>query len=394
MSEYISYTEQLLPKLISWRRAIHQNPEVGMDLPLTKAFVKKELEEMGYKTKECGGGIIALIEGSLPGKTFLLRADMDALPMTEESGLPFASKTPNAAHTCGHDMHTSMLLGAARLLMGKKDQIRGRVKLMFQPGEEVGAGARSMIEAGLLEDPAVDAALGIHVMVAMDLKTGQIGWYDGPALASGDMFRINVEGKGCHASRPETGIDPINILCHIHTMLQTICTKERPQKEAVVLGVCQISAGDAHNVIPSKGFMAGTLRTYNQELRDFVKRRIKEIAEGVADTLGGKATVSFGLGLKPTINNKGVCKEIAEYFRELVGKEQVVEIPSQLASEDFSEVLDRVPGAFFRLGVGSRDEGFTFDGHNSKVVFNEAAMPVGAAAYAYAAVRWLENHAV
>ena len=392
MNEFLQRMEEIKPTLVSWRREIHANPEVGLNLPITIDFVRRELEKMGYDVRDCGGGLTTVIEGAQSGKTFLLRADMDALPMAEESGLPYASKNPKAAHTCGHDTHTAMLLGAAKILLELKSRIKGRVKLMFQPGEEVGVGAKSMIENGLLEAPTVDAAMGLHAMVALGLNTGELGWYDGSALASGDMFRIDVIGRGSHGSRPEAGIDPINILCHIHSMLQTINSREKPQKEAVVLMICQIAAGDAPNVISSRGFMTGTIRTYNQEVRKFVKKRVKEIALGTAATLGGEAEVFFNLGMAPTINNKEVCTSLKEYFQELLGEEKVVKIPSQMASEDFSEVLNRVPGAFFRLGMGSRSEGYLYDGHNPRVVFNEEAMPIGAAAYAYGAIRWLEDH--
>ena len=220
MNEFLQRMEEIKPTLVSWRREIHANPEVGLNLPITIDFVRRELEKMGYDVRDCGGGLTTVIEGAQSGKTFLLRADMDALPMAEESGLPYASKNPKAAHTCGHDTHTAMLLGAAKILLELKSRIKGRVKLMFQPGEEVGVGAKSMIENGLLEAPTVDAAMGLHAMVALGLNTGELGWYDGSALASGDMFRIDVIGRGSHGSRPEAGIDPINILCHIHSMLQ------------------------------------------------------------------------------------------------------------------------------------------------------------------------------
>jgi amidohydrolase len=391
VNKFLQCAENLKPAIVAWRREIHANPEVGMDLPKTLSLVRRELEKMGCVVRDCGGGLTTVIEGSEEGRTFLLRADMDALPMAEESGLDYASVNPKAAHTCGHDAHTAMLLGAAKILLEYRASIKGRVKLMFQPAEELGTGTRSMIADGLLENPPVSAALGLHAMVAMGLNTGELGWYDGPALASGDMFRIDVIGKGTHGSRPETGIDPINILCHIQSMLQTITSREKPQKEAVVLMICQISAGDAPNVVPSRGFMSGTLRTYNQEIREFVKRRVKEIAQGTAASLGGSAEVTFNLGMAPTINNRGICASLKGYYEELLGEKKVIQIPSQMASEDFSEVLNRVPGAFFRLGMGSKGEGYVHDGHNPRVVFNEDALPIGAAVYAYGAVRWLED---
>ncbi len=365
---------------------------MGLDLPKTVRLVEHELKAMGYQPQLRGGGVVAFLEGEMPGKTLLLRADMDALPMREESGLPFASKAENAAHTCGHDTHTAMLLGAALLLMENKNRIKGRIKFMFQPGEEIGKGALAMIEAGLLENPPVDVAIGLHAMVAAGLDSGKIGWYKGPALASADIFRIDVAGKGTHGSRPETGVDPINILCHIQNLLQTINSREKLQLEPVVLTVCQIAAGDAPNILPERGFMTGTIRTYNQDQREFVKNRLVQISEGTASLLRGEAKVTFTSGMLPTINDQKVCDEIVGYFQELVGSENVINIPSQMASEDFSEVMSRVPGAFFRIGMGSLKEGYMYNGHNPKVIFDENALPVGTAAYTHGALRWLEEN--
>ncbi len=392
MNQILERAEAIKPKLIEWRRVIHENPEVGLDLPKTVRLVEHELKAMGYQPQLRGGGVVAVLEGEMPGKTLLLRADMDALPMREESGLPFASKAENAAHTCGHDTHTAMLLGAALLLMENKNRIKGRIKFMFQPGEEIGKGALAMIEAGLLENPPVDVAIGLHAMVAAGLDSGKIGWYKGPALASADIFRIDVAGKGTHGSRPETGVDPINILCHIQNLLQTINSREKLQLEPVVLTVCQIAAGDAPNILPERGFMTGTIRTYNQDQREFVKNRLVQISEGTASLLRGEAKVTFTSGMLPTINDQKVCDEIVGYFQELVGSENVINIPSQMASEDFSEVMSRVPGAFFRIGMGSLKEGYMYNGHNPKVIFDENALPVGTAAYTHGALRWLEEN--
>ena len=378
--------------MIHWRREIHQHPELGVDQPDTAALVSRALREMGLEPKEIGGGIVAMISGGRPGKTILLRADMDALPMQEESGLPFASKVDGAAHTCGHDMHTAMLLGAAQILSEAKGELHGQVKLMFQPGEEVGLGARQMVDAGLLEDPAVDAAMGIHTIIASDIPSGSIALSPGPSLSSSDLFKIEVFGKGCHGSRPEVGIDTVNIMCHIHTMLQTINTREIPQKEAAVLTIGQIAAGDAPNIIPGYGYMTGTIRTFLPEVRALVKRRLVEISESIAKTMGGSAKVTFNSELEPLINDEDLTVEMIGYLKELVGEDRVLPMPSRMASEDFSAVTGRVPSTFMRLSMGSKEQGYIYDGHHPKVVFDEAAMPAGAAAYAYGAFRWLENH--
>lgn len=393
MQRFYERAKELNDKMVAWRRQIHENPELGLELPETVALVTKALKEMGLEPQPMGGGVVALVQGGRPGKTILLRGDMDALPMEEDSGLPYASKIPGRAHTCGHDMHTAMLLGAAQILAENRESLRGCVKLMFQPGEEVGQGAKQMLDAGLLENPHVDAAMGQHTLIATDVPSGKIALTPGPTLASSDLFRVDVTGKGCHGSRPEAGIDPINILCHIHSMLQTINSREKPQQQPAVLTIGAISAGAAGNIIPNSGYMLGTIRTFQPEVRELVKRRLTEIAEGVAATLGGTAKVSFSAGMPPLSNDAELAEEMTGYLRELLGEDAVVPMPPRMASEDFAEVTTRVPGIFLRLSMGSREEGYCYDGHHPKVCFNEAAMPAGAAAYAYGAFRWLENHA-
>lgn len=379
-------------QVIGWRRAIHQNPEVGMDLPNTVALVYDALQDMGYEPRRVAGGVVAYLEGDKPGKTFLLRGDMDALPMPEETDLPFASQVPNAAHTCGHDIHTATLLGAAKILMAHKNEIKGRVKLVFQPGEEVAAGAKAMVEAGVLDN--VDACMALHTLVANEIPTGTLTCAPGPNLASTDLFRIEVTGKGCHGARPETGVNVINILCHIHTLLQTICTQEKPQQSPAVVTVGRIEAGSAPNVLPGTGFMEGTVRAFDPDVRSMIKRRIEEVAVGAAKMLRGEAKVVYSSGIPAVICDEEVATSMLGYMKELAGEEMVRVQAPRMASEDYAEFTMRVPGVFVRLSCGCPEEGYTVDAHNPKVVFNEEAIPVGAAAYAYGAIRWLECHPV
>lgn len=386
------YQEALTIKdeVIGWRRTIHQHPEVGMDLPNTAAFVFDALEGMGYTPRLVAGGVVADLEGGKPGKTFLLRGDMDALPMPEDSGLPFASQIPNVAHTCGHDIHTATLLGAAKILMAHKGEIKGRVRLVFQPGEEVAAGAKAMVEAGVLDN--VDACMAMHTLVANEIPTGTLTCAPGPNLASTDLFRIEVTGKGCHGSRPETGINVINILFHIHGLFQSIITLEKPQQAPAVLTVGHIEAGSAPNVLPGTGFMEGTIRTFDPAVRALIKRRIEEVATGTAKALGGEAKVTYSSGIPAVICDEEVATSMLGYLKELMGEEMVRVQPPRMASEDYAEFTSRIPGVFVRLSCGCPAEGYTVDAHNSKVVFNEEAIPVGVAAYAYGAIRWLECH--
>ena len=336
--------------------------------------------------------MVAVLEGGKPGKTILLRADMDALPMDEENDHPFKSQNPGAAHTCGHDIHTAMLLGAAKLLMEDREELCGRVKFMFQPNEEGPGGALLMIESGILENPHVDASMGFHCNVGQVIASGQIGYRMGPIMASTDVFEIKVTGKGGHGARPEEGVDPINIMMHIHDTLQTINSRERPQQEPVVLTIGQISAGDAPNTIPAEGTMSGTIRAFNEEVRQFVKRRLVEIAQGVASTLGGKAEVVFKAGTAATINDPKVAGELFRSIQEIVPPERLVELPASMGSEDYAEVSLRVPSGFFWLGMGNEAEGYPYSVHSPKADFDESAMPLGTALFFHCTKEWLKNN--
>ena len=392
MSELLNQAKALAPEIVRWRRHIHENPEVSAVLPNTCAYVTAELRKMGYEPYEVGGGVVAMLDGQPDGKVILLRADMDALPMAEESGEPFASKNPHAAHTCGHDTHTAMLLGAAKLLMDNKEKVKGRVKFMFQPGEEGYNGCKNMIADGLLESPHVDVAFGMHSASASDYKTGTVLYSTGSYAASADAFKVTVHGKGCHGARPEEGIDPINIITHIHLALQTINSRERNQKEPLILTIGQLIAGTAENSIPNDGYLTGTIRAFNQEVRVHAKRRLEEISKGIAATFGATAEIQWYTEFAPTINDRALMAELDGYVRELLGDDRVKITEPQMGSEDFSEVMLRVPGAFFNLSTGSREEGYLFGAHNPQVRHNEAALPTGSAVYAYTAMRWLEEN--
>lgn len=394
MIDFKKEAEAIKPEIIAWRRHLHENPELLLDLPHTTDYVVEQLKEMGYQPEViCQSGIVAVLEGAEDGKTLLLRADMDALPLQEDTGLPYASKNPGVCHACGHDTHTAMLLGAAKLLIQHRDEIKGKIKFMFQPGEEGGGGAKLMIDSGVLENPKVDACLGFHQVVARDhVPTGIVGYTRGAMMASSDMFRIEVHGKGAHGASPESGVSPINILCNIYNALQTIECYEKPRAAALSMTVGQISAGHAGNVIPNDGFLCGSIRSYDQGVRELAKRRLKEIAEGVALSLGGKAEVTFPSELPATVNDFEVGDEMYTYAKEVVGEENTMMLPPIMGSEDFSEVLQKVPGVFFRISLGDKQEGYPYISHHPKVIFNEDGMPNGTAVYAHCAVRWLENH--
>ena len=392
-------------KLIADRRYLHTHPGTEFDIEDTLAYVKKELIDMGYEPKECGkAGLVALAGGKKPGKVFLLRADMDALPIREEADVDFAS-TNGKMHACGHDMHTSMLLGAARLLKAHEDEICGTIKLMFQPAEEVFEGSNDMIEAGVLKNPDVDVALMIHVMAGMPLPTGTAIVCDGGVSApAADYFTIRIQGKGCHGSMPNNGVDPITAAAHIITGLQEIHARELALSDEAVLTIGTIHGGGASNVIPDSVELGGTIRTYDEDVRSFLKTRMTEIAEGIATSFRATAAVSFGSGCPTLTNDADLSACTVSYIRELLGMQKAFtagqlnamsgdkKAPKTAGSEDFAYVSQKVPSIMLALAAGTPDAGYCYPQHHPKVKFDEAALAQGSAIYAYTAMRWLSEH--
>lgn len=389
MADYLQRAIELAPELVQHRRTIHQNAEVGLDLPDTVRYVWDRLVEMGYEPQKVGGGICATV--GKPGKVFLLRADMDALPMEEESGLPFASQRPGAAHCCGHDLHTAMLLGAAKLLKERESELQGTVKLMFQPGEECMTGARAMLAAGLLENPHVDAGMAIHVNSLV--PAGALIVMHGPTAASSDIFTVRVKGKGCHGSRPDEGVDPISIICHIHTALQEIQARELKAGDIGVLTVGKLQAGSAENVIPDEAMMTGTIRTFDPEVQQKMRTRLVEISKGIAETFRGSAEVEFSPHYAiPMMSDEATASQVRDAFDHLFRPEQVKYLARSFpGAEDFSFIAKEIPAAFVALGASIGPDA-TYGQHHPKVQFNEKCLPIGAAAHAQAATEWLANN--
>lgn len=391
--------------IVSNRRYLHTHPETGFDLKETVSYVKKELEDMGYEPIECGkAGLIAVAGGKKPGKVFLIRGDMDALPIKEEADVDFASDS-GRMHACGHDMHTAMLLGAARLLKMHEDEIEGTIKLMFQPAEEIFEGSHDMIEAGVLKNPDVDAALMIHVMAGMPFEAGTvIVSAPGVSAPAADYFDIKVQGKGCHGSMPNAGVDPLNVAAHILIALQEINARELAMSEQAVLTIGTMNAGVAANVIPDTVNMGGSIRTFDEETRAFIKERMVEISEGIAKSFRAEAEVIFGSGCPTLVNDKdlSVCAE--KYVKELLGQQKAFSVAQLNAmsgdsksskssgSEDFAYVSQEVPSIMLALAAGQPDKGYCYPQHHPMVKFDESALAGGSAVYAYTAMRWLEEH--
>ena len=385
--------QELKQELIAWRRSIHRHPEIGLSLPQTAALIKNALSEMGLSPKDCGTdgctGVTALIEGERPGPVLLLRADMDALPLTEENDLDFKSEIPGAAHMCGHDTHVAMLLGAARLLTAHRKEIAGTVKLMFQPGEEGYNGARHMLEDGLLENPKVDAAIAMHCLTGSHWKTGTVLTATGLlAKASADAFTVTVNGLGTHGATPEHGTDVIRALTVIAQELLSIRSREVSAFTPAMLSVCQIHAGNADNALPDSGYLTGTFRTFDEGVQALFRRRVEEIAVQTAKALGTSATVEFRGSLAPTRNDPVLCENVTGWIRELTDPGYQDSIGPVTGAEDFSEISRRVPSVYIDLSFGSADEGYPYAVHSPRCLFNEDALPVGAACYAWCALRF------
>ena len=397
----LAEAEALQPQLQKWRRTIHRNPEIGFDLPKTRALVKQALTEMGYQPQDCGkAGILALAGGKRPGKTILLRGDMDALPIFEESGEVFASEIPGRMHGCGHDMHTAMMLGAARLLKAHEDELEGTVKLEFQPAEEIFQGSPDMLAHGLLEDPHVDAAVMFHVLGGMPLPLGEVLVPGGGiTMASCEQYHIVVHGKGGHGSMPENCIDPITAAAHIHIALQEINARELSQNDFGVLTTGRFAAGAASNVIPDTAEMWGTIRTTDPENQSgaLIRQRMTEIAQGVAAAFRCTAEVTFSDFCPCMVVDETLSKDAFGYLSEMLGQ-GVMDMTALTGgkpgggSEDFAFVSHEVPTVSLFLACGGPAQGCRYSQHHPKVRFDDSVLYKGSAAYGYVAMRWLAEH--
>ncbi len=382
-----------LPAMISLRRAIHAEPELGLETPKTAAKVRAMLADLPleWRTGPSSSGMVGILRGPANGRTVLLRGDMDALPMTEDTGLAFASTIPGAMHACGHDSHTAMLAGAARILWASRDRLAGTVMFMFQPGEEGFHGARVMLEDGLL-DPLPDAAFALHVMP--NAPHGVFGGRAGPLLASADQVEVVVRGRGGHASMPHDALDPVPVACEIVTAIQTFVTRQVPAADAVVVTIGRIMAGSTHNVIPERAHLLGTIRTLSPRNRTFVQDGLRRLAEGIAAAHGASAEVRFEEGFPVTICDARAVTLGARVVRETFGEESFVEMPAPvMGAEDFSYLLEKVPGAMFFLGASPKGSDWRqcCALHSNRMMLDEAVMARGAALHAALAERFLAD---
>lgn len=395
--QILARAKELQPELLEIRRDLHRHPETGFDLTYTKEKVRQELVNMGYEPQECGkAGLVVLVGGKQPGKTILLRADMDALPMQEEADVDYRSEHPGKMHGCGHDMHTAMLLGAARILKEHEDELRGTVKLEFQPAEEIFQGSLDMIANGVLENPHVDAAMMIHVIAGMPMPAGMFLIPGGGiSAASCEQYHITVTGKGGHGSTPHLAIDPITAAAQIHLALQEINSREIAPGTYHVFTTCKFSAGNASNIIPNTAEMWGTIRTTDPEEKvgEQIKTRMTEIAKGIGSAMRCEVDVEFYDYCPCMVVDDALSKAAAKYMTELIGQgAQPMPSGGGGGSEDFAFVSHKVPTVGLFMAAGNTKEGYEYNIHNPKLKLDDSVLWTGSAAHAYVAMRWLEEN--
>lgn len=387
--------EAELADTITLRRAIHADPEIGLRCDRTTDKIKAALAGLPLEFKEgpSTSGLIAILRGGASnGRTVLLRGDMDALPMTEDTGLDFASKVPGAMHACGHDSHTAMLVGAAKALSARKDELNGTVVFMFQPGEEGWHGARHMIADGLLKDPAPEAAFALHILPTA--PAGQVIARAGAMLASTDTLYATIKGQGGHAAMPHETIDPIPVACEIVTALQSYLARHIPVSDPAVLSITQINAGTAHNIVPAEVVMTGTLRTLSERTRKTMRDAFQRIAEHVALAHGATAETRIEEGYPVTVADPRAIALVKGVATQLGGEDAWRTMPApMMGAEDFSYVLREIPGAMAFLGVAApgTDAPNNPPLHNTRMTIDESVMAQGIAIHCAVAERFLNQ---
>ncbi|HTQ78246.1 MAG TPA: M20 family metallopeptidase [Burkholderiales bacterium] len=391
---WLEAAESVQADTVALRRAIHAEPELGLQTPKTMAKVRAALEglPLEWKTGRSTTGAIAVLRGAKPGRTVLLRGDMDALPMPEDTGLPFRSLVANTMHACGHDTHTAMLASAARVLSGRREQLPGTVLFMFQPGEEGHHGARFMLEDGLLADPAPEGAFALHIMP--NAPAGMFGSKAGPLLASADKLIVKVLGKGGHASMPHDTIDPVPVACEIVTAIQVFVTRRMNIFDPAVVTIAKIEGGSTNNVIPESAGLLGTIRTLSEGARERVHDGIRRIAENVARAHECEAEVVIERGFPVTVNDARAVALAEAAIGGLFGAGAWMTMTSPLmGAEDFSYVLQKVPGAMMFLGVCPEGQQWksACPCHSNRMLLNEAMLARGVAAHCAIAERFLSR---
>lgn len=382
----------IFDQVVGYRQHIHANPELSFKEFETSAFIKKQLEEWGIPyTEMANTGVVGIIEGEIPSdKIIALRADMDALPIIEANDKPYASKNPGVMHACGHDVHSSSLLGTAYILNSMKADFGGKVKLIFQPGEEVlPGGASIMIKEGVLENPKPQAIIGQHVMPL--IEAGKVGFRSGIYMASTDELYVTVHGKGGHGAQPHQNIDPVLIAAHIVVALQQIVSRNADPRLPSVLSFGKVQANGATNIIPNEVKMEGTFRTLNEEWRKEAKKLMKKMAEGIAESMGGSCDFNIMNGYPYLINEEKLSNNARAYAEEYLGKDNVLDLDIWMAAEDFAYYSQVTDACFYRLGTGNKEKGTSYSVHTPNFDIDEDALKLSTGLMAYIALKQMGN---
>jgi hippurate hydrolase len=389
VSGLLAQAQDVQHRTVGLRRDLHRNPEIGLNLPRTRDAVLDALADLPLQVHlgRSVTSVVAVLDGARPGPTVLLRGDMDALPLTEDTGLPFASAVEGAMHACGHDTHVAMLASAARILAGRRDELAGRVLFMFQPGEEGHHGARYMIEEGVLDrtGPAGRPAIAYALHISATLPAGEIHLRPGPMMAAADVLQVTVRGRGGHASAPHDALDPVPAAAAMVGALQTAVTRRLDAHQPAVLTIAHLVAGTTNNIIPESAFLEGTLRTFSAETRERAHREIRRVCEHTALAHDCTAEVEIVAGYPVTVNADRPVARVTEVAGALLGQRRVMTMPTPImGAEDFSYVLAEVPGAMAFLGgcPPEVDPATAPPNHSNRVVFDEDAMATGVALYA------------
>lgn len=376
-------------EIIGLRRGFHRYPELAFQEKKSAEVIARYLKELGLEVKTgiAGTGVMGLLAGPSRGKTLLLRADMDALPISEQNKVPYRSKNEGVMHACGHDGHMAILLAAARILTAHRNGLKGSVKFVFQPGEEGYGGARIMIKEGVLKKPKVQAALGLHL--STQLPTGMVGLRPGATMSGMDDFSVKIHGRGGHAAVPDSGVDAILMSAQAITALQSIISKEVSPLRPLVLHVGLIRGGDAFNVIAESAEFHGTVRTFDEALRQSMPERMDRVLKGVTQALRGTHELDYQFGYPPVINDPEMTGLVRQEAERVLGREMVIEIPAVMSSDDMAYFQDEVPGCYFFLGAGNKDKNLDQPNHNSRFDFDEEALLLGTEVMVSSAVAYL-----
>lgn len=375
MSQVLSADER--KALVGWRRDFHANPELGYKETRTSNIVADHLESLGYEVRRGvgGTGVVGLLRSQQAGKTLMLRADMDCLPMQEENEVPYASRNEGRMHACGHDGHTAVLMMTAKKLMERKSALRGNIKLVFQPAEEGGNGAVAMIRDGVLEDPKVDTALGLHVF--NNLPIGKIGLNPGPLMAGVDLFELTIEGVGGHAAAPHQTVDPVVAAAHVVTALQTVVSRNVDPIHSCVVTVGSIHAGNAFNVIPRTAELKGTVRYFDSKIGQDLPQWIERVVRGTVEAMGARCNLKYDRIGPPTVNDAAVAGFMRDVSAEIVGEDNVYFNERVMGGEDMAYYLEKVPGCFVFVGSANESKKLIYPHHSPRFDFDEDALETG-----------------